>query len=167
MRNCAGAKMTRDALCVSTFCCPILIDSSLSSACLPQLHIARNTSKNGKKKTKSFKTKENQWKAKKIPKKRRGTVEKEWRPQIKKKRNSENSLKLIRGPSERKKERETQRQKEGRKGKEIKDKKRKNLLYPCIYLCMRSASSSFPNAMEGRRCTLIFVLDYGLRPYIA
>ena len=58
-----------------------------------------------------------------------------------KKRNSENSLKLIRGPSERKKERETERQKEGRKGKEIKDKKRKNLLYPCIYLCMRSASS--------------------------
>ena len=36
MRNCAGAKMTRDALCVITFCYPILIVSSWSSACLPK-----------------------------------------------------------------------------------------------------------------------------------
>ena len=35
-------------------------------------------------KPKSFKTKGNQWRAKKSPKKRHGTVEKEWRPQIQK-----------------------------------------------------------------------------------
>ena len=36
MRSCAGAKMTRDALCAITFCYPILIVSSWSSACLPE-----------------------------------------------------------------------------------------------------------------------------------
>ena len=74
-------------------------------------------------------------------------MEKEWRPQIKK-INSENSLKLIRGPSERKKDRK-------KAGKERKDKKRKNLLYPCIYLCMRSASSVLSKRHGGE----------ALRPY--
>ena len=68
--------------------------------------------------------------------------------------------------AERKKERQKDRKKAGKERKEKTRKERIYSILASIGVCVQP-HPSFPNAMEGRRGALIFVLDYGLRPYIA